>query len=114
MFMITIELVGNKSKFKPYEVIRGNLCWSFGEKDKAFRYIDVNLGWIASNDRAEDAMCHAHERFRIKTKSGSSSFEVMLPCAPCSYKGELFCVNWFLEASSPNKQYVTSVSICVE
>lgn len=43
-------------------------------------------------------MCHASEYFKPESDTCSKKFLIMMPVGPLTRKGELFSINWQLEA----------------
>lgn len=103
---IRIELNEQKTLFHPGEILKGSIIWSISDKT-SFKSIDIHLGWRAENQEQANYMCHASEHININgEQKGSAAFSVILPCGPISYNGELFKVDWLLEAISSNKRHV--------
>jgi len=110
---LKLELHDNRTTLSSGSTIAGTLRW-FGLSEKSSKVINLRLGWTASNKDQQDIMCHSTEQIQIKGSSGKAEFSTQLPSGPYTWKGELFSIQWMLEAQSSDGKYLIQLPFSVK
>ena len=105
---VSISLKHDKHDYSAGECLAGEISWS---NQKANIELELRLGWIISNGRFHDIMCHACEKYVLSEGGGVHDFEITLPQGPHSVSGKVFNIQWLLEAQSDKKEVFIQIPI---
>lgn len=92
--VITIELDGGRTAFRPGELLTGSVAWRL---DRPAKDLEVRLFWFTQGKGTQDVRVTAIRRLDVGLH-GRGGFRFKLPDSPYSFSGKLISLTWAIEA----------------
>jgi len=94
MNQLTITLAGNRTGFRPGDMLRGTAEWQLPNGPAA---VEMRLGWWIEVQGIIEVRRVQTARFDRVLANDSREFQFPLPDAPYSYAGSLATLSWVVE-----------------
>ena len=93
--LITIELEGGRTAYRPRELLLGSVAWLL---ERPVTHLEVRLFWFTQGKGTQDVHVTAIRRFDVSGVEGRQDFRFKLPASPYSFSGKLISLTWAIEA----------------
>jgi hypothetical protein len=108
--VITIELNGGRTAFRPGELATGSVAWRL---DQPATDLEVRLFWFTQGKGTKDVRVTAIRRINVVGSQGRGGFRFKLPDSPYSFSGKLISLTWAIEAVAQPGERSARVEIVV-
>jgi hypothetical protein len=111
MNQLSIHIDGDRDRFAPGETVTGRVAWTVAEPPKR---AELCLCWSARlpRDERSDAVA-ATVAFEVPRMTDERDFEIALPLAPVSCRGEVIELTWTLEMTIEPGAHVAQAPLVV-
>ncbi|MEM9883576.1 MAG: hypothetical protein AAF800_11730 [Planctomycetota bacterium] len=108
--MLTVEINGNQTAFRPGEPIDGLAGWQLDDPPKG---VEVRLFWQTAGKGTEDVSVVEAARFDGPAAVDAQTFHFTAPGGPLSYEGNLIELRWGVEVVARKVNEAARVSLVV-
>ena len=110
MNLLSIQIDGNQTAFRPGETVRGAIRWQYDDRPGQ---IDLRLIWFTEGPGPDDVGIVDSLATDDPSPADARSFQFRLPAGPFSYNGLSFRVRWALELLAPGRKDCTRLDLVV-
>jgi len=108
--VITIELDGGRTGFRPGELLTGSVAWRL---ERPAKDLEVRLFWFTQGKGTQDVRVTAIRRVDVIGLQGRGGFRFKLPDSPYSFSAKLISLAWAIEAVAQPGERSARVEIVI-